>query len=91
MKIKLEPQEIEAITKALEHPKYEWRTIAGAAKDSHVPIERVAAYLLTDPDGIVRSSVPSKDGEDLFTTRTHFAQKASSVRRISSAFKNRLA
>ncbi len=81
----------DTITKALENPKYKWRTVSGVTKESGLPADVVVTVLTTNTETFVRSSTPAKTGEPLFTTRKHYLQTATSAEKFLGALKNRLA
>jgi hypothetical protein len=74
---------------ALENPKYKWRTVLGAARESGVPEEQVQEIIVHTQGLIVQSSVPSNEGEPLFTTRRHLRKYGTPFERLMGAFKNR--
>ena len=76
---------------ALEKKDFKWRTIAGVAKELGQPTNEVRENLqkLIDQGIVIRSTVPAKSGEDLFTTRKHYTEFASPVDRFLAAFRNR--
>lgn len=58
------------VEKAIEESKFEWRTASGIAQELHIPVETVASLLESRPQ-FIRSSMPNKNGEPLYSTRTH--------------------
>lgn len=80
---------LKSVLAALENPRYQWRTIGGVAKETGVGVEKVLD-ILTGSDVVVRSSVPSKSGDALFTTRARFRDSASFAQKLRGAFTNRL-
>lgn len=76
---------------ALENPNYKWRTVAGISKDAG--IEPLVVYRVIDKLGaqVVKSSVSSTTGDELFTTRRHLRQKESLLSRIGAVLRNRAA
>jgi hypothetical protein len=85
-----DPDVLKKVIAALENPKYKWRTIGGIAKETRLTADAVVNVLTSAAETIVRSSVPSKDGDALFTTRARFRQSASVAERLRGAFTNRL-
>ena len=84
------PDEWELVKASLEKDDYKWRTIEGIAAESGLS-EGVVEKILYDHIGdIVKSSIPSKTGDELFTTRDHYKKKSSTWQRLSSALKNRI-
>jgi predicted transcriptional regulator len=76
---------------ALEKKDFKWRTVDGIAKELGRSESEVLEGLqkLIDQGAVIRSTVPAKNGEDLFTTRKHYAEFASPVERVLAAFRNR--
>lgn len=79
----------DAVIRALENPKYRWRTISGVAGDTGLPREIIGRIIEASGEEIVRSSVPSKTRESLYTTRRQFRSKAPLFARIQGVLKNR--
>jgi hypothetical protein len=79
----------EVVRLALENKKYKWRTIDGVAQESKLATDEVEEALSELADEIIRSSVPSKDGQALFTTRKHYRNQQNLGARLLSALKNR--
>jgi hypothetical protein len=77
------------VLQALGDSKFRWRTLNGVARDSDQSIETVHQVIAQVADQVVRSSVPSKDGQDLYTTRENFRASASIPERLLGALKNR--
>lgn len=78
-----------AVIAAFENPKYEWRTIAGVARETGLPIDIVESIITGNRELIVKSSFRAQTGEDLFTTRVHFSRFASASQKFWGAVKNR--
>jgi hypothetical protein len=82
----------DAVTKVLEalaNPSFRWRTLTGVAKETGLPLEAVQLAVVQASDRVIRSSVKSADGRDLFTTRDHFKSRASLPERLLGAIRNR--
>ncbi len=79
----------EAIEKAFMNPKYTWRTVRGVSKETGLGSEQVISYVLNNGDEIIKSSSNNNRGEALFANRKVYRSKASPVRRVMSALKNR--
>lgn len=79
-----------AVLNALRNPKYLWRTVKGISQETRIAQEIVLDIISKISDQVVKSSIPSKNGEDLYTTRNHFLEKASPFKKIRGAFRNRL-
>jgi hypothetical protein len=80
----------EKIFEALEDERYEWRSLKGISKQVGVSEEDVLSVIKENADFIVQSSVPSVDGDPLFTTKRHFHAKSSALDKILGAFKGRI-
>lgn len=74
---------------ALGDPKFRWRTLSGVARDSGQDVETVTQVIAHAADQVIRSSVPSSDGKDLYTTRENFRSTAPLAERLLGALKNR--
>jgi hypothetical protein len=83
-------QERDAVIQAFENPAYKWRTVHGVARESGLSQEVVLEIISKNRDIIVQSSIPSVDGEDLYTTRDHYREFASSGQKLLGALKNRV-
>lgn len=59
---------IQAVYNALLHPKYEWRTISGIAKQTGLTVEEVQECLssLIGNNKVRKSYVPDPWGKDLY-------------------------
>ncbi len=79
----------QAVLAAFENPKYKWRTVAGVARETGLPIDLVESIITGNRDLIVKSSSRSQTDEDLFSTRTHFSRFASASQKFWGAVKNR--
>lgn len=86
----VETEFVATVLKALAKPDFKWRTIAGVAKETGLATDVVIKVLSLTADQVVKSSIPSADGQDLYTTRDHFREKASIGDRILGAIKNRV-
>jgi hypothetical protein len=80
------------VVRALENPKYDWRTIDGISTETGISPQQVSLILQFLPSvvDIVQSSAPDKKGRQLFTTRNHFNRRQSIASRILSAFSDRI-
>jgi hypothetical protein len=85
----IKPDHVTAVLGALANPNYKWRTIGGVAKETGLDTKVVLNVLSTKADQIVKSSVQSLEGSDLYTTRDHLRMKASLGEKILGAIKNR--
>ncbi len=80
---------VSAVLAALAKPEFKWRTIGGVVKDTGLAHDVVLKVIGLTADKIIKSSVPSSEGQELYTTREHFREKASVGERLLSAIKNR--
>jgi hypothetical protein len=78
------------IKEALENPKFKWRTIEGITKDTGIDKALVVGIISKHEDDIVKSSIPSKMGEGLFTTRNRYKELATPWQKIKSAIRNQV-
>ena len=74
----------------LESNKYDWRTIDGIVHSAGLPEDVVFKFLSTNTDAVVKSTIPSIHGKDLYTTRAHFRRRARALSKLRGAFKGRL-
>ncbi len=77
------------IIKALENPKYKWRTIKGISKETGIDPEIIKKEIYNNLDLIIKSSIPSKGRDDLYTSRPHYRKKSTIFERITSSIINR--
>ena len=80
-----------ALIDALEKKDFKWRTVDGLAKELAASPGNIMTELqaLIDEGVVIRSTVPTKKGEELFTTRRHYSEFASPAERLVAAFRNR--
>jgi hypothetical protein len=81
------------VLRALENPKYDWRTIDGVSEETGLPPYKVAQIVQLLPNvnvEVVRSSVPDKHGRPLFTTRNHYSRRRTFVNRLLTALSDRI-
>ena len=75
---------------ALENPKYKWRTVQGVAKETGLSKAVVESVIKKNTQGeIIQSPIFSVKGDQLYTTRKHYRNKASPFERLHAAFINR--
>jgi hypothetical protein len=79
-----------AVFRALENPRYKWRTIPGISKETGVPRDQVLEILTRFSEYIVKSAVMSKAGEDLYSLRSKFIREESSIKKLIGAIRNRI-
>lgn len=77
------------ILKALENPDYKWRTLKGISKDTGIEPDIIKKEIYSNLDSIIKSSIPSEDGEDLYTSRPHYRKKSSFFDKLTSSIKNK--
>jgi hypothetical protein len=83
-------QERELVHRALENPKFEWRTASGIANETGLEPETVAGALSQLKSQVVKSSRFTTDGQALYTTRSRYREFASIWRQLLGAIKNRV-
>lgn len=66
-----------ALFQALADNRWEWRTIDTLVKESGMAEKEVYQAHENYHDLIKRSSVPAKDGTELFTLRSHYIERQS--------------
>ena len=72
------------LVRALEDPKWDWRTAEGAAKDTGLSPDQVLYILESDPGTFIRSRVPDSNGRPLYSTRDRYAQRRGFLDRLRS-------
>ena len=82
--------EWELIQKALENSDYKWRTLDGVAKETGLDNVTVVSSMSNHSDLVIQSSIPSKTGAELFTTRNHYKEKSSVIDRILNSVTNKV-
>ena len=82
---------VSTVLAALAKPEFKWRTISGVAKETGLEKEIVLQAIREAADKVVKSSVLSNDGQEIYTTREHFRTSASIGERLLCAIKNRAA
>ncbi len=82
--------EWEKIQKALEDPKYKWRTINGVSTATGLDPVTVVSSISNHPHIVIQSTIPSTNGEELFTTREHYREKSSLFEVVVSSIKNKV-
>ena len=71
------------VLRALENPKYVWRTVDGLSREVGLPKGRITDALAHIPSDVLVTT-PSRKGQ-LFSTRHHYRQRQSTWSRILSA------
>ena len=84
-------EERDRVNKALANPKYVWRTIDGIAEETHLEPDVVTAIIVSMKDDVIKSSVPSTDGKDLYASRPRYLEEGKLSDKLRGAFINRLA
>jgi len=78
------------ISDTLSNPDYKWRTIDGIVKESGLDRSTVEKCISDNEELIIKSSIPSTEGKELYATREHYRQKSSVWQVISSAITNKV-
>jgi len=85
---------LEAVTAALEHPQFIWRTIQSIADELGTDIQTVRFVLAwlgrSRPRVLVRSSRTSAAGDTLYTTVKHYKERVPVSQRIAAGIHNRI-
>jgi hypothetical protein len=82
---------VNLVIRALEDPRYEWRTIDGVSEQTGIPAPKVQEMLENLQQYVVRSSIPDESGRNLYTTRKHYRQTHGLGSRILSALSDKVA
>lgn len=83
-------QQLTLVLKALANENFKWRTVEGVAEETGLSANLVLEIISSNKEKIAKSSIPTEDYKDLYTTREHFLKKASYYEKLTGAFKNRL-
>jgi len=83
--IKFESKYWDKIKNSLENNRYKWRTIRGVSKETKLSSEEVEKAFRWHSDHVIKSSIPSESGENLFTTRQHYRRFQSPFTKIISS------
>lgn len=83
--IKFESRYWDIIKSSLENNRYKWRTTRGVVKETGLSFEEVEKAFRWHSDQVIKSSIPSDSGEDLFTTRQHYRKFQSPFTKIISS------
>ena len=78
------------VVRALENPKYDWRTIGGISEETGIEPSQVSLILKALPNVVDVVQTTDKSGKPLFTTRNHYNKKQNIANRILSAFSDRI-
>lgn len=78
------------VKKSLEKDGYKWRTITGISKETRLPHEQIWYCLALHENEVIKSSLPSKSGASLYTTRVHYRKNSSFWGRLESSILNRV-
>lgn len=76
--------------KALRDEKFVWRTVRGLSAEIGIPGDAVVGILTQLGEEVIQSSVPSKDGEALYASKSHFRKHGRTIGKILGAFKGRV-
>ena len=83
--IRFESKHWDKIKRSLENSRYKWRTIRGVIKETGLPIEEVEKAFSWHSDHVIKSSISSDTGEELYTTREHYRRLQSPYTKIISS------
>lgn len=83
-KDKVESQEEKALFQALENEKWEWRTVDALVKESGMTEKDVRRTLEKYTKIITKSSIPDKKGNELYTLRSRYIERKSSLKKALS-------
>ena len=63
------------LVKALEDPRWDWRTVEGLSRDTGLPLDYIRTTLESSSDEVIRSRTPDAEGRALYTTRRHYTKR----------------
>ncbi len=78
------------VMKALEDEKFKWRTLKGIATQLSVNENGIEAVIEDNQDTVVQSSIPSRSGKKLYSTREHYRRVSSGFDRFLGGLKGRI-
>jgi hypothetical protein len=79
-----------SVVRALENPKYNWRTVDGISQETGIDPHQIALILKFLPNKIELVRTTDKSGRQLFTTRRHYNRTQNVLNRILSTFSDRI-
>jgi len=79
-----------AVIEALADDRFKWRTLKGISRQLFIDKDQIISVIEKNPDIIIQSSITSKKGEQLFTTRDHYRHKSSGFDRFMGGLKGRV-
>jgi hypothetical protein len=79
-----------SVVRALENPKYNWRTVDGISQETGIDPYQVALILKFLPNKTELVQTTDRLGRDLFTTRRHYNRTQNVLNRILSTFSDRI-
>lgn len=83
--IRFESKHWDKIKRSLEKSRYKWRTPRGIVKETGLPIKEVKKAFGWHSGSLIKSSIPSDTGEELYTTREHYRRLQSPYTKIISS------
>ncbi len=80
------------VIKALENKNFDWRSIDGIVRETHLPKEEVSDMIkqLIKEGLVVRAPYLDKKSNRIYTTRKHYHETVGFVGRLISAMTNRI-
>lgn len=77
---------------ALENKNYDWRTIDGIVRETHLPKDEVCDMIkqLAKEGLVVRAPYLDKKGRQIYTTRKHYHETVGLLGRLISSLTNRI-
>lgn len=80
------------VVKALENKNFDWRTIDGISRETHLPKEEVSEMInqLIKEGVVVRAPYLDKKGRRIYTTRKHYHETVGFIGRLISSMTNRI-
>jgi hypothetical protein len=79
-----------SVVRALENPKYNWRTIEGISEETGIDAHQVALIIQFLPNKVDLVQSSDRSGRQLFTTRNHYNRTQNVLNRILSTFSDRI-
>ncbi len=80
----------ESIMKALENPKYNWRTINGIVDETSLPVDMIESVLYKlENEGVIVSQLDA-EGHAIFTTWNHYKKSQGFLNRLLTTISGRI-
>ena len=76
------------IMRALEDPRWDWRTVDGISRETGIPPAEIRGFLSDSGRSVVRSVARDPQGRPLFTTRKRYREGHSLLERLLDHYRS---